>query len=79
MSSSDDVIAFEGMQDMIAISTAVIVPVAKLAEEAETAGEWWKAALRWNALGQMKMTIAGINLPGKEYLKKAGELLICSR
>ena len=39
-----------GVQDVIAASAASILPAEALAKEAELAGEWWHAALRWNAL-----------------------------
>ena len=60
-----------GVQDMIAVSTASLLPAEDLAKEAEAAGMWWQASLRWNALAQLKMSTSGLILSGSKYLKNA--------
>ena len=60
-----------GVQDVIAASTAALLPVDVLAKEAEDAGTWWQAALRWNALGSMKMAESGSHQGGFEHVKRA--------
>jgi hypothetical protein len=60
-----------GVQDVIAASTAALLPVDALAKEAEDAGMWWQAALRWNALGSMKMAESGSHQGGAEHVKRA--------
>ena len=61
-----------GVQDVIAISTASMLPAETLAEEAEAAKLWWQAALRWNAFARHEMMHSdGCNIIASEYLKKA--------
>ena len=60
-----------GVQDAVASSAASILPAEVLAKEAEAAGTWWQAALRWKALGRMKAEEAGNFNSGTEYVKKA--------
>ena len=50
-----------GVQDMIASSAASILPAETLAKEAEAAGMWWQAALRWNAIGLLKKAETGVH------------------
>jgi hypothetical protein len=45
-----------GLQDVVAISTASVLPnVQALAQEAEDSMLWWSAALRWNSFAHMQM------------------------
>jgi hypothetical protein len=60
-----------GVQDVIAASTATILPAEVLAGEAEAAEMWWPAALRWNAFAAMKMAEAGTHDGGLVYFKRA--------
>jgi hypothetical protein len=49
-----------GIHDVIAISTASVLPdVQALAKEAEDAHQWWSAALRWNMHAIMEMVKVG--------------------
>ena len=48
-----------GVQGVVATSTASILPAEALAKEAEDAGMWWQAALRWNALGLLQLAETG--------------------
>jgi hypothetical protein len=61
----------DGVQDLIAISTASLLPAEALAKEAEAAGMWWQAALRWSATAHLKMFIDGVNATGVDDLKRA--------
>ena len=61
----------DGVQDAIAASTASIVPAESLAEDAEGAEMYWKAALRWNAVGLMKSKEGGTVGGGSKYFKLA--------
>lgn len=69
MSWMDDHVC--GMQDVIAVSAASILPVESLAKEAEAAEMWWQAALRWNAMGLVKTAEAGGNDAGVNHFKSA--------
>ena len=42
-----------------------------LAKEAEGAGMWWQAALRWNAFGLLKTKESGIHAAGNPFFKLA--------
>lgn len=60
-----------GVQDMISEAAALLLPVEELAKEAEAAGSWWQAALRWNALASVKIAEAGQDVGGAASLKLA--------
>lgn len=60
-----------GQQDVVATSAAYILPVETLAKDAEAAGAWWKAALRWNALGLRNTAEGGNHAGGEKYFKLA--------
>ena len=60
-----------GVQDVIAASTASLLNAEALAREAEASEDWWRAALRWNALGLMKTTTLGSHNAGNQYFKLA--------
>ena len=61
----------KGVQDVIATTTASILPAETLAKEAEAAGMFWKASLRWNALAQQKMSSTTTILEYSRFLKNA--------
>ena len=61
----------KGVQDVFALSTASLLPAEALAKEAEEAGKWWKAALRWNAAGLMKRTELGNHGAVTQYFVSA--------
>ena len=60
-----------GVQDVFATATASFLKGEELAKEAEAAGNWWQAALRWNGVGLMKMTAEGAHSAGNQYFKLA--------
>lgn len=61
----------DGVQDTIAASAASIMPAERMAQNAEDSGMWWKAALRFNALGIMKKKEMGMIAAGVAYFKRA--------
>ena len=61
-----------GVQDVISISTASVLPTLEaLAKEAELAENWWSAALRWNAIGWLKTGETGAIVAGNPFFKLA--------
>jgi hypothetical protein len=63
-----------GEQDIVAISTASILPDVKaLAIEAEDAKLWWRAALRWSVFALVKMGEGGTISAGYEFLSRGVE------
>jgi hypothetical protein len=40
-----------GIPDEVSLAMGKLLPTKALAEEAEAAGLWWNAALRWNVHG----------------------------
>lgn len=60
-----------GVQGVISTAAASVLPGEALAKEAEAAGMWWQAALRWNALGLFKAKEGGAFVDGTECFKLA--------
>ena len=60
-----------GVQDVFAVSAASVLPVVALAKQAEAAGMWWQAALRWKACGSTKGDEQGNQNSGVEFFKLA--------
>jgi hypothetical protein len=56
---------------IISFTTAGLLPTHQLAEEAESAGNWWSAALRYNALAMLALKQSGSFSGGAELKKKS--------
>lgn len=60
-----------GVQDVVASSAASILPAEVLAQEAEDAEMWWRASLRWNAVGLMTLAETGHLSESGAFVKRA--------
>jgi hypothetical protein len=60
-----------GKQTSIAVAAAALLPVESLAHEAESAGMWWSATLRWCALGTLNSQRTGSPSGGSTMMKRA--------